>query len=68
MYSSANDNYIIPDLIVDKIDAKYHVFLNDANLPRLKLAGFIRRSRATRRSSTAKARSSFPASSIPPTG
>ncbi len=38
VYSDASDNYIIPDLIVDKIDAKYHVFLNDANLPRLKLS------------------------------
>ena len=38
MYSDANDNYIIPDLIVEKIDGKYHVFLNDANLPRLKLS------------------------------
>jgi RNA polymerase sigma-54 factor len=38
MYSSAGDNYIIPDLVVDKIDAVYHVFLNDANLPRLKLS------------------------------
>ncbi|HEY9230164.1 MAG TPA: RNA polymerase factor sigma-54 [Gemmatimonadaceae bacterium] len=38
MYSDASDNYIIPDLIVDKIDGKYHVFLNDANLPRLKLS------------------------------
>ena len=38
VYSSASDNYIIPDLIVDKIDGKYHVFLNDANLPRLKLS------------------------------
>jgi RNA polymerase sigma-54 factor len=38
LYSSASDNYIIPDLIVDKIDGKYHVFLNDANLPRLKLS------------------------------
>ena len=37
-YSDLSDNYIIPDLIVDKIDAKYHVFLNDANLPRLKLS------------------------------
>ena len=34
----ASDNYIIPDLIVEKIDGKYHVFLNDANLPRLKLS------------------------------
>jgi RNA polymerase sigma-54 factor len=38
IYSSAGDNYIIPDLIVEKIDGKYHVFLNDANLPRLKLS------------------------------
>jgi len=38
IYSGASDNYIIPDLIVDKIDARYHVFLNDANLPRLKLS------------------------------
>jgi RNA polymerase sigma-54 factor len=37
-YSDAGDNYIIPDLIVEKIDGKYHVFLNDANLPRLKLS------------------------------
>jgi len=38
VYSDASDNYIIPDLIVDKIDGRYHVFLNDANLPRLKLS------------------------------
>ena len=38
MYSDDNDNYIIPDLIVEKIDGRYHVFLNDANLPRLKLS------------------------------
>jgi RNA polymerase sigma-54 factor len=38
LYSSAGDNYIIPDLIVEKIDGRYHVFLNDANLPRLKLS------------------------------
>jgi RNA polymerase sigma-54 factor len=37
-YSSGGDNYIIPDLVVEKIDEKYHVFLNDANLPRLKLS------------------------------
>ena len=29
-YSDASDNYIIPDLIVEKIDGRYHVFLNDA--------------------------------------
>ncbi|MHB1073798.1 MAG: RNA polymerase factor sigma-54 [Gemmatimonadaceae bacterium] len=38
VYSAGDDNYIIPDLVVDKIDGKYHVFLNDANLPRLKLS------------------------------
>lgn len=38
VYSSASDNYITPDLVVDKIDGRYHVFLNDANLPRLKLS------------------------------
>ena len=38
VYSNSGDNYIIPDLVVDKIDGQYHVFLNDANLPRLKLS------------------------------
>ncbi len=37
-HSDLSDNYITPDLIVEKIDGKYHVFLNDANLPRLKLS------------------------------
>ena len=37
-FSAASDNYIIPDLVVDKIDGNYHIFLNDANLPRLKLS------------------------------
>ncbi len=37
-YGSRDDHYIIPDLIVEKIDDRYHVFLNDANLPRLKLS------------------------------
>jgi RNA polymerase sigma-54 factor len=38
VHSAASDNYIIPDLIVDKIDGRYHIFLNDHNLPRLKLS------------------------------
>ncbi|WP_396214156.1 RNA polymerase factor sigma-54 [Gemmatimonas sp.] len=37
-YSAGSDNYIIPDLVVDKIDNAYHIFLNDGNLPRLKLS------------------------------
>jgi RNA polymerase sigma-54 factor len=37
-FSAGSDNYIIPDLVVDKIDGNYHIFLNDGNLPRLKLS------------------------------
>jgi RNA polymerase sigma-54 factor len=37
-YSNANDSYIVPDLVVEKIDGRYHVFINDANLPRLRLS------------------------------
>ncbi|HWC74719.1 MAG TPA: RNA polymerase factor sigma-54 [Gemmatimonadales bacterium] len=37
-YSAGNDAYIIPDLIVEKIDDKYHVFLNDSGLPRLRIS------------------------------
>ena len=37
-YSADNDGYIVPDLVVEKIDGAYHVFVNDANLPRLKLS------------------------------
>ena len=37
-YSAGGDNYIIPDLIVEKIEGEYLVFLNDTSLPRLKLS------------------------------
>jgi len=37
-YGSGSDNYITPDLVVDKIDGDYLVFLNDTSLPRLKLS------------------------------
>ncbi len=37
-YSSSEGDYIIPDLVVEKVDGKYHVFLNDHNLPRLRLS------------------------------
>ena len=36
--SASPDNYVIPDLIVDKIDGEYLVFINDGNLPRLRLS------------------------------
>ena len=37
-YSSGGDGYVIPDLIVDKIDGQYRVFLNDTGVPRLRLS------------------------------
>ena len=37
-HSEASDNYIVADLVIDKIDGQYHVFINDANLPRLRLS------------------------------
>ncbi len=37
-YSDHGDAYITPDLIVDKIDGRYLVFLNDTGVPRLRLS------------------------------
>jgi RNA polymerase sigma-54 factor len=37
-HSSANEAYIIPDLVVEKIDGEYKVFLNDSGLPRLRIS------------------------------
>lgn len=37
-FASASEDYIVPDLVIDRIDGQYHVFLNDGNLPRLKLS------------------------------
>jgi len=37
-YSTSGDDYIVPDLVVEKIDGRYRVFLNDTNLPRLRLS------------------------------
>jgi RNA polymerase sigma-54 factor len=37
-YAPQNEQYIIPDLIVDKVDDKYLVFLNDSGLPRLRIS------------------------------
>jgi len=36
--SAKTDHYVIPDLVVEKIDGQYMVFTNDGNLPRLKLS------------------------------
>ncbi len=36
--SDRGDGYIIPDLIVDRVDGVYHVSLNDTGIPRLRLS------------------------------
>lgn len=37
-FSAEPERYIIPDLIVEKIDGQYMVFANDTSLPRLRLS------------------------------
>ena len=37
-YANRSDGYIIPDLVVEKVDGIYHVFLNDTGMPRLRLS------------------------------
>ena len=38
----ADDAYVTPDLIVEKIDGAYHVFLNDTGVPRLTISKVYR--------------------------
>ncbi len=39
LYSGGrDDNYVIPDLVVEKIEGEYLVYVNDSNLPRLRLS------------------------------
>jgi RNA polymerase sigma-54 factor len=37
-YAVDPEHYVIPDLIVDKIDGEYMVFANDTSLPRLRIS------------------------------
>jgi RNA polymerase sigma-54 factor len=37
-YSADPEHYVIPDLIVEKIDGEYMVFANDTSLPRLRIS------------------------------
>jgi len=41
-YSADPEQYIVPDLIVEKIAGDYMVFVNDTNLPRLRLSRVYR--------------------------
>ncbi len=47
-YADASDSYVIPDLVVEKIDDQYYVFHNDTSLPRLKLSRSYREVAADR--------------------
>ncbi len=37
-FARSDDAYVTPDLIVEKIDGEYRVFLNDGGMPRLRLS------------------------------
>jgi len=37
-FAGSGDDYIVPDLVVDKVVGDYRVYLNDHNLPRLRLS------------------------------
>jgi RNA polymerase sigma-54 factor len=37
-YQSTADTYVVPDLVVEKIDGEYRVFLNDGWMPRLRIS------------------------------
>lgn len=37
-FAEGDGNYVVPDLIVEKVDGEYLVFTNDHNLPRLRLS------------------------------
>ncbi|MDE2654878.1 MAG: RNA polymerase factor sigma-54 [Gemmatimonadota bacterium] len=49
-YASSPDQYVIPDLIVDKVGGEYMVFVNDTGLPRLRLSRTYREVAAKRSS------------------
>ena len=37
-FSAQDDGFVIPDLIVDRIDGEYRVFTNDGHMPRLRMS------------------------------
>lgn len=41
-FSRSEDTYVTPDLIVEKIDGEYRIFLNDGGMPRLRLSRVYR--------------------------
>ncbi len=55
-YSDRSDGYIIPDLIVAKVDDQYHISLNDTGVPRLRLSRSYREVARDRASMTVENR------------
>ena len=41
-FLSSEGEYVVPDLIVDKIEGEYRVFLNDSGMPRLRISKVYR--------------------------
>lgn len=41
-YAGRGDEYVVPDLVVEKIDGEYRVFLNDGGMPRLRISRLYR--------------------------
>lgn len=41
-FASTDQDYVIPDLVVEKVDGEYLVFHNDTSLPRLRLSATYR--------------------------
>ncbi len=48
-FSSSQDAYVIPDLVVEKVDGDYRVFVNDSGVPRLRLSKMYREIAADRK-------------------
>ncbi|MFC1553647.1 RNA polymerase factor sigma-54 [candidate division KSB1 bacterium] len=42
-YFSTNENYIIPDMTIEKVGGEYIAYVNDSNIPRLRINNAYRR-------------------------
>jgi RNA polymerase sigma-54 factor len=52
----ADSEYVIPDLIVEKVDGEYKIFLNDTGTPRLRISPTYRAMAADKKQFTGEAR------------
>ncbi len=41
-FAGKGDEYVVPDLVVEKVDGEYRVFLNDRGMPRLRISKIYR--------------------------